>query len=340
MSSSNIVREYARLGRLHSSVLSGLAPAIGAMVMGLEELLLLILLFTIGVMTHIFGFVANEYIDLELDKHSKALKNKPLVKGTITKKGALYYLSSAIVIAYVLTFIFIYLNSNDFGLIEILVPILLLSLSWVSIGLYDLVSKKIIGSDILLALWPFFLVLFGGSIISLELTPLLCIVAGLAFMQLLIQNIMAGLKDLEHDQKGGGISTPIRFGVKLTKNTLVVSKGFQAYIIGLKIIYIGLIFIPVRIDWVQWGPFQIVLIFQPIFITSYLTYLICRSHPFFNRQGIIRLIGAHEILAYSIIPLLIMYEIGLWPTLILLILPIIWLAIFLRWMYGGLMPEI
>ncbi|MCK5561850.1 MAG: UbiA family prenyltransferase [Thermoplasmata archaeon] len=309
------------------------------MVMGLEELLLLILLFTIGIMTHIFGFVANEYIDLELDKHSKALKNKPLVKGTISKKSALFFLSSAIVIAYVLTFIFIYLNSNGFGLIELLVPILLLSLSWVSIGLYDLVSKKFIGSDILLALWPFFLVLFGGSIVTLDLIPILYIVAGLAFMQLLIQNIMAGLKDLEQDQKGGGISTPIRFGVKLNYEIMEIPKNFIAFLNILKVFYLILILLPFIMGWFSWATISFVFIIYLFGLSYYFFMSICHSQQF-NRKQIIRYIGGHEIIAYSIIPAMLMDTIGPQRAFFLIILPIVWLAIFLIILYDRLMPEI
>ncbi len=339
MSSSNIVKEYTRLGRIHSSVLSGLAPAIGAMVMGLDELGLILILFIIGIMTHIFGFTANEVIDLEIDKRSPDLKDKPLVKGTIARSGALTYLASSVILAYILTFIFFYLNPDDRSQLELVIPLIFLTISWIAIGAYDLVSKSFIGSDVFLALWPFFLVLFGGSIVTLDLSPILFIVAGLALMQLFIQNIMAGLKDIDHDRKGGGISTPLRFGVKIKSIRMKVPSKFQGYIIGLKFVYISLVFLPFIMEWIRVEPFQLILIIPPVVLTSYLTYLICRSQRF-DRKKIIRYIGAHEILAYIIIPLLLINVIGIWFVLVLLILPIIWLRLFLQLMYGGDMPEI
>lgn len=339
MSSSNIVKEYARLGRIHSSVLSGLAPAIGAMVMGLDELVLILIIFLIGIMTHIFGFTANEVIDLEIDKRSPDLKDKPLVKGTITRSGALTYLASSIILAYILTFIFFYLNPDDRTQLELIIPLIFLTISWISIGAYDLVSKSFIGSDVFLALWPFFLVLFGGSIVTLDLTPILFIVAGLAFMQLFIQNIMAGLKDIDHDRKGGGISTPLRFGVKIKSIRMKVPSTFQGYIIGLKFVYLSLVFLPFIMEWIELDTFQLILIIVPVLLTSYLTYLICSTQRF-DRKKIIRYIGGHEILAYIIIPLLLINTINLWHVTILIMLPVIWLRIFLQWMYGGIMPEI
>ncbi len=339
MYASNIVREYARLGRIHSSILSGLAPVIGAMVMGLVEVWLLILLFLIGIMTHIFGFVANEYIDLDIDRHSTDLSEKPLVKGTISKKGAKSYMIGAIVVAYILTIILFFLGSFKFTILELLVPISFLTLSWVSIGAYDLVSKKYFGADILLALWPFFLCLFGGAVVSLELSPLLYVVAGLAFMQLLIQNIMAGLKDIDHDHKAGGVSTPIRMGVKIKHEQMEITPNFKAFINILKVFYLVLIFSPFIMGWLEWEWIQIILIIAFYSQTYYLSMLICHTQPF-DRKQIIRHIGGHEIIAYSIIPVLLMHTIGIWHALVLIIVPVIWLAIFLRLLYGGLMPEI
>jgi 4-hydroxybenzoate polyprenyltransferase len=339
MTSSNIVIEYARLGRIHSSVLSGLAPAIGAMVMGLAEIKLIIILFIIGVLTHIFGFTANEIIDIEIDKKSPDLKNKPLVKGTISKSGALIFVISSLILAYIFAVIFFYLKSDDKSQMELIFPIILLTLSWLSIGAYDMVSKKMVGSDALLALWPFFLVLFGGSIISLELSPILYIVAGLAFMQLFIQNIMAGLKDIDHDKKGGGVSTPLRFGVKIKSLSMNVPLSFHGYILFLKIVYISLIFLPFVMEWVDAKPFQIILIMVPVILTSILTYLICRTQRF-DREKIIKYIGGHEILAYTIIPLILVDVIGIWFVVALLMLPIIWLRVFLQLMYRGVLPEI
>jgi hypothetical protein len=224
-------------------------------------------------------------------------------------------------------------------MLEITIPLIYLTLSWISIGAYDLVSKKFVGSDVLLSLWPFFLVMFGGSIITLDLDPIVYVIAGLAFMQLFIQNIMAGLKDIDHDKKGGGVSTSLRFGVKIKSMLMKIPTGFLVYIIGLKIIYISLIFLPFIMDWIETNTFQIILIIQPVFLTCFLTYLICRTQRF-DRKKIIRYIGGHEILAYIIIPLMLIYVIGIWFTLALIILPIIWLRLFLQLMYGGDMPEI
>ncbi len=70
------IREYAKLARVHSSVLSGLAPVLGAISVGVMELESLVILFFVGICTHIFGFVFNEYMDVDIDKRAKILKDK------------------------------------------------------------------------------------------------------------------------------------------------------------------------------------------------------------------------------------------------------------------------
>ena len=102
------IGEYLKVARLHSAVLTGVTPVLGAIVTGCYEPIVLVTLYIIGVCTHIFGFTLNEYLDVDIDSRSEELKNKPLVKGTISKEGALAFAFGAIIFGYIL----IFLNCN------------------------------------------------------------------------------------------------------------------------------------------------------------------------------------------------------------------------------------
>ena len=78
---SNLISDYARLLRLPG--LGGLAtPAIfGAISAGIIELPLLAIIFLIGIFTVIYGFVLNDYADVEIDKLTSELYDRPLGQG-------------------------------------------------------------------------------------------------------------------------------------------------------------------------------------------------------------------------------------------------------------------
>ena len=60
----------------------------------------------------------------------------------------------------------------------------------------------------------------------------------------------------------------------------------------------------------------------------------------FDRDELLRAIGFHEIISYSIV-IIVIYELLFLPlALFFIIYPIVWLAVFMKIMYGKLLPEI
>jgi 4-hydroxybenzoate polyprenyltransferase len=226
------IGEYLKVARIHSAVLTGMTPVLGAIVTNYYNPIVLLILYLIGICTHIFGFTLNEYLDVDIDKKSKDLKNKPLVKGTISKQGALTFAFSAIIVGYLLIFILI----NSFCCPGFF-AIIFYTLSWLAIGLYDLTSKKLRGTDIILALWIGLLGLFGGFAVSTSPDGRVFIIGALAFFQLWIQNVLAGLKDVQHDELGSGTTASLRMGVRIENNRLIVPLRFQAYVYFLKFMH-------------------------------------------------------------------------------------------------------
>ena len=95
---------YAKLLRLPG--LGGLAipPVFGAISVGVYDFYKLSILFIIGALSAIYGFVLNDYADVELDRLVKELHGKPLVSGAISKKSAI----AVCVICIFLAFFFIF----------------------------------------------------------------------------------------------------------------------------------------------------------------------------------------------------------------------------------------
>lgn len=330
----SILLEYLKLARFHSAVLTGLTPVLGAISVGMVDVQVLTILFFIGLFTHIFGFVLNEYMDVDIDRKAKFLQDKPLVKGSISRINALVFAFSSIIFGYisVIALIYYFPSSAVFSLT-------FYTLAWLSIGIYNLISKKIRGSDIALALWTGTLCLFGGFAVTTTPTYLLYIIAGLAFIQLLIQNILAGLKDISQDKLGFGTTTPIRMGVLYKKKKLVVPFKFQASIYCLKFVHLLLVFIPFLVLGLVAGHMQILIIFFILVFNFFLVFRIFNSIKF-SRSNLLRTIGLHEILSYSLVPLMLFGMLGFEGVIFLIIFPIIWLALFMRIIYGRLLPSI
>ncbi len=330
----SVIKEYCKLARIHSAVLSGLVPILGALSVGMLDIKILFILFLIGVSTHIFGFVFNEYMDIDIDRKAQHLRNKPLVKGTISKTAALGFAFTGVIGGYLLTFYLVFLLET-----LPLFVIIFYTLSWVSIGIYDLTSKHVHGSDLALALWTGSLCLFGGFAVSDTPNFLLFAIAGLAFFQLLIQNILAGLKDLYQDKLGDANTTPLRMGAKLKRSKLYVPVKFKLYIYCLKIVHLLIVFIPIIFLWLSINLIQFLSILILLTINFILVFKIFNSDRY-DRDDLLRAIGLHEIFSYSIVPIMFIGIIDLQFAVFLIIFPIIWLALFMKILFGQLLPGI
>lgn len=326
------IKSYLRLGRIHSAILTGFAPVCTAAAIGISlPLQHYLKLFLIGFIFHIYLFILNEVQDVEIDKTSTSLTKKPLVDGTISLKNAKLIVYSSVILLFVLTFVFF----TDQSLI--LIPICAIAL--VLGGLYDVFGKRIPHADYFIAFMLFFVALYGGLSATNNPASFVYIVALLALFQMLINNITAGLKDVDHDYVKGGLSTPLRMGVGVKKDIFIVTTGFLSYILVLKIIHIILTITPFYLNLIPFKEWQILvvillIVIAVIFLMRFLTMKI------FNRNKIMRAIGFHEMFSFMVIPILLFEHIGVIAALLLIFLPIAWLGIFLEIIYGKLMPEI
>ena len=65
----------------------------------------------IGIFSHIFGFVQNDYFDLEIDKKSKYVSERPLVKSIVSRKGALFLILFSFFAAIILAYLFFFYHT-------------------------------------------------------------------------------------------------------------------------------------------------------------------------------------------------------------------------------------
>jgi len=326
------IRTYFKLGRIHSAVLTGLAPVCTAAATGITISLYHYLdLFLIGFLFHIYLFVLNEVQDVEIDKISKDLKSKPLINGSISFRGSRAIVISSFVLVLVLTPVF-FLNK---AIILIGISLAAFLLGWI----YDYLGKKLPHADYPLGLMLFFVALYGGFSVTTDFNPFVYTIALLAFTQTLIQNIVAGLKDVDHDFIAGGLSTSLRLGVRVKGERFTVSKSFIAYVFLLKIVHVSLTILPFVTVWINYEKWQfyIVILLIAIAVVFMIRFL---TMKIFNREKIMRAIGFHEMFTFMIIPILLTGFIGYVAALFLVVLPVIWLGVFLITIYGRLMPAI
>ena len=330
--SCNTIRTYLRLGRIHSSVLTGITPCVAAAATGATLSIYHYLeLFIIGIIFHIFLFVYNELRDIPIDKTSDKLKGKPLVDGSVTVGSAKKMVILSIVLISILTIVFFRERAIT------LMPILLLTILFG--GLYDILGKRFLHADYFIATSIFLLAIYGGFSATQNLSVLVYIICALAFIQMLTQNIVAGLKDADHDHLAGGISTPLRMGVKIKGKNIHITKRFIAYITILKIIHVILILTPFIYQMISFETWQIIIVLVLIVLTIFFMAQVLTT-KIFKREKIMRAIGFHEMFAFMVIPFILFSYIGIAGLLILVFFPVVWLGIFLILLYGTLMPVI
>jgi 4-hydroxybenzoate polyprenyltransferase len=330
------LRQWLKLARLQAGAATAITSVFGAILLmpsdGID-IFHLFILFVIGLLFHFYGFVLNEYSDIEIDKFSKELSDKPLIRGTIKKNHALFASLMAIGLAFVIAIVYF---RSVYATSAFLVAILLG-------GIYDLYGKKFFGADFILGMSIFFFCIFGALTVSTSLTFVVFVVAFLFFIQLAFQTgVTGGMKDIPHDHIAGAKTSPVYLGCRVIGKRLIVTREFRIYVVIIKIIHTTAILIPIWFGNIEvYNPQELQLIvLLLLIILMWGTTLKALSLRVFDRLKLMRTLGAHEIVTYPIVPILIMGVIGIWYALFLLFFPIVWLACFLFIIYGKFMPDV
>lgn len=323
MPQDNGPMEYLKLFRLQTGATTALAPVIGYLVLAIQSDYTIMfseiaLLFFVGILMHIFVFVLNEYIDVDVDRLSPDLVEKPLVKGTVSTSAALAVTFAAMIIAYIITLLFFF---NPW-------TIIMLSLAFEFGAIYDIYGKRFAGSDFTLALWIFFFCIFGASVVSSRFTGLLYMVAGLGFFQILFNNaVEGGIKDSDHDATAGAHTLANVLGVRVKNEKLIIPGAFKLSSYAIKLGYISIIIILILLDIIKitsvWDfihYFFIIILVLIIFVTLHMFL----NQTEFDRNKLKRIFSVHEIATFYLSAVILLQLFGIKIILGVLILPLVW----------------
>jgi 4-hydroxybenzoate polyprenyltransferase len=296
-----MLRDYLEITRLFNMGLTAVAPVLGALSMwniGTLSLLKLCILFLIGVLAHIYGFVINDVIDIRVDKLSKELSARPLVRGSITRGRAAVFAISCMVVSFFLSFIFF----SDLLSYLLLFGILLVAYFFATI--YDVASKRYPGMDVFVTGAIFFLILFGASTIGTP-TLLAYIVALIGSIQVLFMNMINGaIKDIDHDKQGSANTIAIRLGANVHAGVMTLPLSFKTMGYLIETVRVILIFIPFVFLDLQFQLWQIPLLVFLVIITFFSIHKLY-SLKTFDRTRIRKLIGIIVIFMYATTPVML-----------------------------------
>lgn len=326
------IREYIKLIRPYGMLFLGFTPVFGALCNGEFDAFRLSLLFIIGLFGHIFVFVQNDYYDMEIDRQSKYVVQRPLTTGVISRSQARILFLSSFFISVVLAVVF-FLSIRSF--IVLLVAFLLMTL-------YNRYSKRIPGMEYVLGSAVFIYGVFGALTVSDEISTLAIIISCVGFLQWVFSvGVSANLKDVEFDTKLGIRTTPVILGVHVVGNQLKKPVRFIMYTYAIKGIHLLVAILPFIL-----GYTSILLNGYPIPLLGFF-FLACIL--LFTTRGILttslkernlmlRYEGAHEGLALLLIPLVLLSylveHVGVIPTFCFMLFLIFWPLLCLRVLFG------
>jgi 4-hydroxybenzoate polyprenyltransferase len=298
-----MLRDYLEITRLFNMGLTAVAPVLGALSMwniGTLSIWKLFILFIIGGLAHSYGFVLNDIIDIKVDKLSKDLTARPLVRGSITRRRASYFAVCCMTGSFLLSLFFY----TELELQSYVFLVFILIVAYFFATVYDIASKKYPGMDIFVAGAVFFLILFGASTIGTP-TMLAYIVALIGSLQVLFMNMINGaIKDIDHDKEGSANTIAIRLGALVHAGIIALPLSFKTTGYLIEVLRIGLIFIPFAFLILQPYLWQIpLLVFLAIltFVSIYKLY----SIKTFDRNRIRKLIGIIVIFMYATTPIML-----------------------------------
>jgi 4-hydroxybenzoate polyprenyltransferase len=318
------ITAYARLLRIPGLGALGIPPVIGALTVGVTDPWSLILLFLIGAVAAMYGFILNDYADVELDRLIKELRGKPLVDGAIERKTAVFICFFCVLFAFL--FLFVLWRGQTLDNYKF-TALLCIFLAGILGSIYNLYGKKLPGSDFFVAISMSFLFLLGALSFGAP-TIITWIIFILTFNQTLHMNaVEGGIKDADHDFMMGVNNIALGSGVKVEGEKLHIPVGFKAFGMGLRLFSAILLFTPFFIFGYAYDLWHIIVL---AVATSGVLFFSVKllSLKTFNRDAIRKYIGIQSFLRYSLVPIMLIPLIGIIPSLILILFPIAWYIIF------------
>ncbi|MDH7517956.1 MAG: UbiA family prenyltransferase [Candidatus Thermoplasmatota archaeon] len=324
--------DYAKLVRPYGLLFLGLTPFFGAVCNGENSSTRLFLLVLTGFLIHVFTFVQNDYFDLEVDKKSAYVSDRPLVTGKIKKETALYIVIFSFILSIIINTLFMFT----------LISFIMLLVSFFLITLYNMYSKRVACMEYILAIGVFTTGLFGAYSASNEVSGLAIIISLVNMMQWVFSvGVFANLKDVKYDTKIGVMTIPTLFGVKVIDDEFSIPFLFVGYAFFIKTLHILVAFLPFLLMYTEIFVFDMPIPFLVfIFLSTVILYLLAKifSTPLSQRDRMLVYEGLQEGLSLLLIPMVLMSylfkNIGIAQTLLIITVIIIWPLSSLRIVFG------
>lgn len=325
-----MIKEYLKLSRIEfagfllSIIIIGALTVHGANLRFIDILPLCAL----AVFFNCWGFVHNDLYDVQIDRLSSELSLRPLVRGTVSSKEAVI-LIGLFLLATVLCVVGFANN------LKIVFPLLLVSIAFA--GAYNMLSKKIPGTDILFAASTALLCTIGGlffipsSILSAQHFHLLLLVSFICFLDFSFFNIGSTLKDVKNDMSANARNISIAMGVRVnTDNSLIIPSRFKLILFTLKLCSL---FMAVYTSTLITQKMYTLLVFAMGVFSFYLSYK-ATAVDVFDRREIGRIWLKQDVISKLILPLTLLPVIGIYWFVFLVSIPFLWFSIASTWLYG------
>lgn len=324
--------DYVKLVRPYGLLFLGFTPFFGAICNGEKDFIRLLLFVLIGVLIHVFTFVQNDYLDLEIDRKSPYVLDRPLVTGKIKTKTALYIVIISFLLSIIITLLFLFT----------VLSFSMLLLSFLLITLYNMYNKRHFGMEYILAIGVFTTGLFGAYSVSSEISGLAIIVSLVNMMQWIFSvGIFANLKDVKYDAKIGTKTTPTILGVKIIDEDFRIPFLFVGYAFFIKTLHILIASLPFLFGFTMIFVFDLPIPFLFfILLSTAVLYLVAKifSTPLSKRDRMLVYEGLQEGLSQLLIPVALMSflfeNIGVVQTVLIIILMVVWPLSSLRLVFG------
>lgn len=297
-------------------------PLLGAVSNGIFHGFIFLLI--AGICSNIFGFVQNDYFDVEIDRQSGYVSNRPLAIGLISEKEAIVFMAILLAIPFIIT---IFLFSTY--------AFLFLMLYFFFYTVYNRYSKKFAFMEYSLGLAGTMIFLYGAFSFKEEISIYCFLISLLPILKYAFNvGVSANLKDIEYDLRQEVRTTPSLFNINLEKFS--IPKGFILYGYSLKIIYVIIAFFALYVTQMEAYFSFLLLIVNSLF----LFYTIKKIFDNFgNRRKMLFYAEIHEILSYTLmVSILYDYVAIKYSPLFsfsLLILPPLWIILSLKILFGG-----
>ncbi|MEE8565984.1 MAG: UbiA family prenyltransferase [Candidatus Thermoplasmatota archaeon] len=318
------IREIAILIRIQQLGASITAVIGGLTVKGFGlDLFDFILLFVIGLIVNIGGQVHNDIKDFNIDKRSNELKERPLVKGTVSFKTAKVIILLCLISVFA---IILYYFPNIIALFVIII-------SFIFGVIYNIYSKKLPGAELFLSFNMSLFLLFGAIVVIddfqglQDIGMITWVVFALTFIHVFLMNALGGgLKDAKNDRDSGAKTLAIHLGVN-ANDKLYIPITYKLIILLFEFSTIIFVFITFFLFDFEYSIIQLIFIILLIIFMVFSTLKLLNIKTF-NRKKIMYYNRNHELAGYVLVPIVLFNIIGFFWVGFLIFFPIVWFIVF------------